>query len=130
MSTKKWQVQLVLKINEERSGDGAALLDAMLWCLGKHPKFKFRRRLHSSLGYDLKREFWALDWDLDKINVEAPEYTVSTQSITFNFIMEADTYPRGIVDILLANGFTVTGQIGQFQYKQEGSVWPTFFVNE
>ena len=132
MVAKKWKVQLVLKINEERSGDGAALLDAMLWCLGKHPKFLFSRRLRSSLGYDPKREFWTLDWDLDKINVEESEYTVSTQNITFNFIMQADTYPQGIVDILQANGFTVTGRhrmgVGLGYWKTKWEAWDTTLI--
>ena len=110
MATKKFQVQLVLKINEEWGGDGAEVMHAMLGDLEKHPKFLFSRRERLRLGYDHLRKFLALDWDLDKINVEEPEYTVSTQSITFNFIMLADTYPREIVDILQANGWTVTGR--------------------
>jgi hypothetical protein len=108
--SKKWQVQLVLKINEERSGHGAELLDAMRESLEKHPKFLFSSAERSRLGYDLKREFWALDWDLYYVYVEAPEYTVSTKTIKFNFIVATDTYPREIVDILQANGFTVTGR--------------------
>ena len=110
MSAKKWQVQLVLKVNEEWGGDGAELREAMLESLQKHPKFLFSRAERSRLGYDLKREFWALNWDLEYVYVEAPEYTVSTKIINFNFFVRADTYPQGIVDILQANGFTVTGR--------------------
>jgi hypothetical protein len=116
-------VQLVLKINEawvdgmaqrmdvrDGSGIDAEIREAMLGDLQRTPKFLFSRAERSRLGYDAKMKFWALDWDLDLVSVEAPEYTVSTQSITFNFILVADTYPQGIVDILQANGFTVTGR--------------------
>ena len=123
MSVKRWHVQLVLKINEAwvdvlaqrmdvRDGGeiGAEIIQAMLGDLERTPKFLFSSTERSRLGYDLKREFWALDWDLDYVSVEAPEYTVSTKIIKFNFIVVADTYPQGIVDILQANGFTVTGR--------------------
>ena len=110
MATTKFQVQLVLKMNEEWGGDGAELMRKMLTDEFMYPKFLFSSKLRFRLGYDPIGKFRAIDWDYGKIDMEAPEYTVSTQSMTYNFIMEADTYPRAIVDILQANGWTVTGR--------------------
>ena len=106
--TKKCQVQLVLEKDEKDGGAGVELLRSMLSDLGKYPKFLFISKQRWRLGFDPIGKFRVIDWDYDKIDMEAPEYTPSTQSITFNFIMKADMYPREIVDILEANGWTVT----------------------
>ena len=127
MATKKCQVQLVLKKDERDGGLGVEFLRSMLRDLGKYPKFLFSTEQRWRLGYDPIGKFRAINWDLEKIDVEAPEYTVSTQSMTFNFIVEADTFPQGIVDILQANGFTVTGRhrmgVGLGYWKTEWEAW-------
>ena len=129
LPTKKCQVQLVLKNEKKDGGTDVKGQRRMLSDMGNYPKFLFSSEQRWRLGYDPKEKFGAIDWDYDRIDMEAPEYTPSTHSITFNFIMKTDTYPREIVDILQANGWTVTGRhrmgVGIGNGKTEWEAWNT-----
>jgi len=106
--SSKCQVQLVL--NKNVVGVGWDYVQRMLEHFERYPKFLFSGTQRWRLGYDPKEEFERFDWDYDRIDMEAPEYTPSTNTINFNFILSGYPFPEKIIEILRSNGWTVTGR--------------------
>jgi hypothetical protein len=122
-SVSKCRVQLVLKKNGERVGWD--YVQRMLKDCEQYPKFLFNGRQRWRLGYDPKEEFERFDWEYDRIDMEAPEYTPSTNTINFNFILSGYPFPEKIIEILRSNGWTVTGRycMGHKSHKTQKMDW-------
>jgi len=85
----------------------------------------FSREQRWRLGYDPNLKFVTMNWDYDRIDMEAPEYTPSTHTITLNFILSGYPFPEGIIEILRSNGWTVTGRycMGHKSHATQDIVW-------
>jgi len=118
--SNKCHVQLLLK----KDGD-PDVQRRMLNDLRNYQKFLFSGDQHWRLGFDPNSKFMSMNWDYDRIDMEAPEYTPSTHTITLNFMISGYPFPEGIIEILNNNGWTVTGRycMGYKSRKTQEIVW-------
>jgi len=107
-----WRCQVQFVLTRETEGiNDASIARALISKLGKDIKFLFDSDKSRKYGFDPDWKFttW-YHWEYEYIDVQEPEYTPSTHSITFNFMISVYPFPKAIIEMLQDAGWTVTGR--------------------